>query len=62
MEFMLRFVLTHPQLDTAIVGTASVEHLRENLTAAAKGPLAADIYAEALRRLDAAASIGGAGG
>lgn len=56
MEFMLRFTLSHPDLDTTIVGTANPEHLRQNLDAARKGPLAPDVMAEARRRLDAAAA------
>ena len=55
MEFTLRFTLTHPHLDTAIVGTSRVEHLRDNLASLRKGPLPTDVYREALRRLDAAA-------
>lgn len=54
MEFMLRFTLSHPGLSTTIVGTASPDHLQQNLDAAAKGTLPADLYAEAKRRLDAA--------
>lgn len=54
MEFMLRFTLAHPALDTTIVGTSSIEHLRDNLAVAAKGPLPDDVRAEAMRRLDAA--------
>lgn len=53
--FMLRFALSHPQLDTTIVGTLNPEHLRENLAAAQAGPLPADVYEEAKRRLAAAA-------
>jgi aryl-alcohol dehydrogenase-like predicted oxidoreductase len=52
--FMLRFTLSHPDLDTTIVGTSSVEHLRDNLAAAAQGPLPDDVLAEAKKRLDAA--------
>jgi aryl-alcohol dehydrogenase-like predicted oxidoreductase len=54
MEFMLRFTLSHPDLDTTIVGTANPEHLRQNLEAARKGPLPPDVLEEAKRRLDAA--------
>jgi aryl-alcohol dehydrogenase-like predicted oxidoreductase len=54
--FLLRFTLSHPALDTTIVGTRSVDHLRANLEAAAKGPLPADVVAEAKRRLDEAGS------
>ena len=55
IEFTLRFTFSHPDLDTTIVGTANPAHLRANLDALAKGPLPADVCAEALRRLDAAA-------
>jgi aryl-alcohol dehydrogenase-like predicted oxidoreductase len=51
MEFTLRFTLSNPDLDTTIVGTANVEHLRNNVTSAAKGPLPAGVYEEAKRRL-----------
>lgn len=56
MEFTLRFTLSHPDLDTTIVGTRDPEHLRANLIAAAKGPLPADLLAEAKRRLAEAGS------
>jgi aryl-alcohol dehydrogenase-like predicted oxidoreductase len=52
MEFILRFTLSHPDLDTAIVGTANVEHLRANIDAVRKGPLPNDVRAEAIRRLE----------
>jgi len=55
--FMLRFTLSHPDLDTTIVGTSSVEHLRDNLTAAASGPLPDDVVDEAKRRLTAAGAV-----
>jgi aryl-alcohol dehydrogenase-like predicted oxidoreductase len=51
MEFMLRFTLSHPDLHTTIVGTANPDHLADNVAAAAKGPLPADQYEEALERL-----------
>ena len=57
MEFMLRFTLSHPDLDTTIVGTKSVEHLRDNIAAALAGPLPTDVVAEAKRRLAAAGSV-----
>jgi aryl-alcohol dehydrogenase-like predicted oxidoreductase len=56
MEFMLRFTLSHPDLDTTIVGTINPQHLQANLSAAATGPLPADVYEEAKRRLAAAGS------
>ena len=56
MEFTLRFTLSLPELATTIVGTRNPAHLQENLDAAAKGPLPADLYEEAKRRLAAAGS------
>jgi aryl-alcohol dehydrogenase-like predicted oxidoreductase len=53
-EFVLRYTLSHPDLHTTIVGTANLEHLAANLSAARKGPLPPDIYAEARRRLNEA--------
>jgi len=52
MAFILRFTLSHPGVDTTIVGTTRPEHLVANLAAARRGPLPADVYAEAKRRLD----------
>jgi len=54
MEFLLRFTISHPDLDTTIVGTASPEHLGDNVEALLKGPLPSDVYEEAQRRLAAA--------
>ena len=54
MEFMLRFTLSHPDLDTTIVGTRNVEHLRGNLERRAQGAAAGRRVREAKRRLDAA--------
>ena len=56
MEFILRFTFTHPDLDTNIVGTINPAHLQHNVDALRKGPLPADVYAEAKRRFDAAGS------
>lgn len=56
MEFTLRFTLSHPDLDTTIAGTRDVGHLQANLDAALKGPLLADLVAEAKRRLAEAGS------
>jgi aryl-alcohol dehydrogenase-like predicted oxidoreductase len=49
--FTLRFTLSHPGLDTTIVGTSSLEHLRDNIAVAAAGPLPEDVMAETKRRL-----------
>jgi len=51
MEFMLRFTISHPDMNTTIVGTANLQHLEANLAAAVKGPLPADVYQEAKLRL-----------
>jgi aryl-alcohol dehydrogenase-like predicted oxidoreductase len=51
LEFVLRFTLSHPDLSSTIVGTSSLDHLTSNLAVAAKGPLPADLYQEARRRL-----------
>ncbi len=56
MEFILRFTFTHPNLHTNIVGTINPEHLHHNIEVLRQGPLPADVYAEAKRRLDAAGS------
>ncbi len=50
--FILRFTLSHPHVNTTIVGTLYPEHLKDNVAAAIKGPLPADVYAEAKSRLD----------
>jgi aryl-alcohol dehydrogenase-like predicted oxidoreductase len=52
LEFVLRFTLSHPALSSTIVGTSNQDHLRANLAIAEKGPLPADVYEEAKRRLD----------
>jgi aryl-alcohol dehydrogenase-like predicted oxidoreductase len=55
-EFTLRFTLSNPDLDTTIVGTKDLGHLRENISAALKGPLSDDVVREAKRRLSQAGS------
>jgi aryl-alcohol dehydrogenase-like predicted oxidoreductase len=57
MEFIMRFTYTHPDLDTTIVGTVNPDHLNDNINALLKGPLPADLYAEAKQRLAAAGSV-----
>ena len=56
MEFMLRFTISNPDMTTTIVGSARPEHLVDNVKVAAKGPLPADIYAEACKRFPKAAA------
>jgi aryl-alcohol dehydrogenase-like predicted oxidoreductase len=53
--FLLRFTNAHPGMDTNIVGTMNVDHLKENIAAASR-PLPDDVYAEAKRRLDSTAT------
>jgi aryl-alcohol dehydrogenase-like predicted oxidoreductase len=53
--FLLRFTNAHPGMDTNIVGTMNVDHLRENIAAASR-PLPGDTYVEAKRRLDQVAA------
>lgn len=50
-QFLLRFTNSHPGMSTNIVGTKNPAHLADNIAAAAKGALPADVYAEAKRRL-----------
>jgi aryl-alcohol dehydrogenase-like predicted oxidoreductase len=50
MEFMLRFTISHPDLNTTIVGTSNPDHLTANIAAASKGPLPADVYQAAKAR------------
>ena len=51
--FLLRYVLSHPDLHTTIVGTLIPAHLEENIRIASKGALSTDVYTEAKKRLDA---------
>ncbi len=51
MEFMLRFVLSNPDVHTTIVGTSKSKHLAGNVAVAAKGPLSDDVVSEAKRRI-----------
>jgi aryl-alcohol dehydrogenase-like predicted oxidoreductase len=53
--FLLRYTLSHPHVHTVIVGTLNPAHLADDVRAAEAGPLPADVYAEAKRRLEAAA-------
>jgi len=53
IEFTLRFTLSNPHLDTTIVGTSSRDHLAANVEFAMRGPLPAELYEEACRRLEA---------
>jgi len=50
-ELILRYTLSHPHCDTAIIGTCDEAHLAENLTASAGGPLVADLLDEITARV-----------
>lgn len=50
MEFMLRFTISNPDMNTTIVGTANPEHLKANVRVACLGPLSPEIYAETCKR------------
>jgi len=56
IEFMVRFAIAEPALDTTIIGTKNLDHLRDNVAAARKGPLPPNVVTEAKRRLDATGS------
>lgn len=58
--FMLRYTLSHPCVATVIVATINPDHLRENLAAAARGPLSDDMLLEVNQRLSVARSDSGA--
>lgn len=45
-EMLLRYVLSNPDLDSALVGTASVEHLETNIKLGEKGPLPKEVLAD----------------
>lgn len=51
MEFTLRATLSHPGMTTNIVGTLNPAHLEQNIEATRKGPLPAEVLAEAQRRV-----------
>jgi aryl-alcohol dehydrogenase-like predicted oxidoreductase len=55
--FLLRLTLSHPDLDTTVVGTIDMGHLAANLRAAEAGALPENVYAEAKHRLDAACYV-----
>ena len=52
-ELALRFVAHHRLVSSAIVGTASIEHLRHNVALAERGPLPDDLVAALRMRFDA---------
>ena len=50
-SFLLRFTLSHPELNTTIVGTKNPGHFKENLKTAIRGRLLQNTYEEAKKRL-----------
>jgi aryl-alcohol dehydrogenase-like predicted oxidoreductase len=61
IEFMIRYVLSNDDVDTAIVATTDAAHLTTNIAYANKGPLDPKLLEEARRRLTAAGSAPGEG-
>jgi aryl-alcohol dehydrogenase-like predicted oxidoreductase len=57
VEFMIRYLLATPSVDSTILGTGSPKHLADNVSAALRGPLATDVYDEARRRVDEVMAI-----
>jgi aryl-alcohol dehydrogenase-like predicted oxidoreductase len=51
IEFMIRFVLSNPDVDVALVGTTNPAHLAADIEFAAKGPLEEDLYCTARKRI-----------
>jgi aryl-alcohol dehydrogenase-like predicted oxidoreductase len=53
-QFLLRFVISHPDVHTVIVGTKNLDHLAENVAAAQQGALSDDVYQQTIAKLRAA--------
>ncbi|TCT14648.1 aryl-alcohol dehydrogenase-like predicted oxidoreductase [Natranaerovirga pectinivora] len=51
-SFLIRFALNHSDLDTMIIGTKSLDHLKQNIVATERGKLPDDIYIESKKRLN----------
>ena len=49
VEFALRFALSHPAVNTILVGTVNEGHLTENVGLADRGPLADEVLERAGR-------------
>ena len=52
-ELILRYTLSHPHCHTTIVGTSNLDHLAENVAAAARGSLPENLVAEIRSRVAA---------
>ncbi|WP_020469054.1 aldo/keto reductase [Zavarzinella formosa] len=46
VEACIRFVITNPDISTALIGAKTATQIEESVTAAAKGPLALDLLSE----------------
>jgi aryl-alcohol dehydrogenase-like predicted oxidoreductase len=55
-ELILRYTLSLPHCHTTIVGTCNPRHLKENIAAATKGPLPADLCEQVTSRVAASAT------
>jgi aryl-alcohol dehydrogenase-like predicted oxidoreductase len=53
-QFLLRFVISHPDIHTIIVGTKNLDHLAENVAAVQRGALSDDVYQQTIARLRSA--------
>jgi len=56
-ELILRYTLSHPDVDTVIVGTLDEKHLADNVQAAEFGPLPAEVYDQVTERVNAVLKI-----
>jgi aryl-alcohol dehydrogenase-like predicted oxidoreductase len=50
-DFMIRFLLSNPSINTSIIGTSNMSHLQANILAARLGPLPSEIYLRAQQQL-----------
>jgi aryl-alcohol dehydrogenase-like predicted oxidoreductase len=53
-QFLLRFVVTNPDVHTIIVGTKNLNHLADNVSAVQNGALSDNIYQKTIIRLQTA--------
>lgn len=53
-ELILRYTLSHPDCHTTIIGTGNLQHFQDNVAAATRGPLPAELYDEVQRRVSQA--------
>jgi aryl-alcohol dehydrogenase-like predicted oxidoreductase len=61
IEFMIRFALSNDNVDVCLVGTTDEAHLAADIGYATKGPLDAELFQAACRRLTAAGGGPGQG-